>query len=197
MVGPAYSPPVAGDECLPVQLTQSGPDSPWQAIRQRSFLRITSAERRSFLQSPFFIPDASLTEALRAAALAGLDVRLRFTPRGAKYQLPYRAAHTYFRAVAEAGARIYLDQAGYFHPKTLTIDGAVAAVGTANMDSRAFSLNYETVAVLYDEGKAGELERQFLADLEHCTEWTLAAYQRASPAHRLVDSLYRLASPLM
>ena len=103
-----------------------------------------------------------------------------FTPRGGKYQVPYRAAHTYFRAVAEAGAKIYLYQDGYFHPKTLTIDGAVTAVGTANMDIRSFSLNYETMAILYDEEKARELERQFLADLEHCTEWTLAAYERAS-----------------
>jgi cardiolipin synthase len=197
VVGATYYPPVEVEDFLPVQITQSGPDSQWQAIRQIYFQMITSAEERIFLQSPFFIPDETIQEALRAAALAGLDVRLMFTPRGAKYQIPYRAAHTYFRAVAEAGAKIYLYQDGYFHPKTLTIDGAVTAVGTANMDIRSFSLNYETMAVLYDEGKACELERQFLTDMEHCTEWTLEAYKRYSPAHRLVDSVYRLASPLL
>jgi cardiolipin synthase len=197
VVGPAYFPPVEVDEFLPVQITQSGPDSQWQAIRQIYFLMITSAEERIFLQSPFFIPDESILEALRAAALAGLDVRLMFTPRGAKYQVPYRAAHTYFRAVAEAGAKIYLYQDGYFHPKTLTIDSAVTAIGTANMDIRSFSLNYETMAILYDEEKAGELERQFLTDMEHCSEWTLEDYKRFSTGHRLVDSVYRLASPLM
>jgi cardiolipin synthase A/B len=197
VVGPVYYPPVAVTDFLPVQITQGGPDSQWQAIRQIYFLMITSAEERIFLTSPFFIPDESILEALRAAALAGLDVRLMFTPRGGKYQVPYRAAHTYFRAVAEAGAKIYLFQEGYFHPKTLTIDSAVTAVGTANMDIRSFSLNYETMAILYDEGKAHELEQQFLADLEHCTEWTVEAYERYSAVHRLVDSIYRLASPLM
>ena len=120
-----------------------------------------------------------------------------FTPRGAKYQVPYRAAHTYFRAVAEAGAKIYLYQDGYFHPKTLTIDSAVTAIGTANMDIRSFSLNYETMAVIYDEEKAGELERQFLADMAALHRMDTGGYKRFSTGHRLVDSVYRLASPLM
>jgi cardiolipin synthase A/B len=99
--------------------------------------------------------------------------------------------------VAEAGARIFLYQDAYFHPKTLNIDNAVIAVGTANMDIRSFSLNYETTAVIYDEGKARELGAQFSEDLRHCEEWSLAAYRRAPLPRRLLDSIYRLASPLL
>lgn len=105
--------------------------------------------------------------------------------------------HTYFQEVAEAGAKIYLYQDGYFHPKTLNIDNAIIAVGTANMDIRSFSLNYETMAVIYDEGKAQELEGQFLADMENCAEWSLAAYRQSPLGQRLLDSCYRLASPLL
>jgi cardiolipin synthase A/B len=197
VVGPLYYPPVETTTFLPVQITHGGPDSQWRAIQQLYFLMITSAEERIYLQSPFFIPDQSITDALRAAALAGVDVRLMFTPRGATYQVPYRAAHTYFQAVVEAGARVYLYRDGYFHPKTLTVDSAIAAVGTANLDIRSFTLNYETMAVLYDQGKARELEAQFLEDLRHCEEWTLAAYERAPLVRRMLDSVYRLASPLL
>ncbi len=197
VVGPDYYPPVAVENFLPVQITQGGPDSRWQAIRQLYFLLIVSAEESIYLQSPFFIPDETLVEALRAAALAGVDVRLMFTPRGATYQVAYRAAHTYYAEVAAAGARIYLYQDGYFHPKTLNIDNAIVAVGTANMDIRSFSINYETMAVLYDADKARELAAQFFTDMEHCEEWSLAAYRRAPLGRRLVDSLYRLASPLL
>jgi cardiolipin synthase len=197
VIGPAYYPATTVDRFLPVQITQSGPDSQWRAIRQLYFLMIVAAEEKIYLQSPFFIPDESITEALRAAALAGVDVRLMFTPRGGKYQIPYRAAHTYFRAVAEAGARIYLYQDGYFHPKTLNIDNAVVAVGTANMDIRSFSINYEMVAVMYDVEKAQELEAQFREDMRHCEEWSLEAYKQTPFRKRLVDSLYRLASPLL
>ena len=120
-----------------------------------------------------------------------------FTPRGSTYQIPYRAAHTYFKDVVAAGAKVYLYQAGYFHPKTLNVDNAVISIGTANMDIRSFSLNYEACAVIYDEGKAKELEAQFFEDLKHCTEWTLEEYNSYSAVHRFVDSVYRLASPFL
>jgi len=189
VTGPDYYPPSPTDAFLPVQITQGGPDSQWQAIRQLYFQMITSAQEKIYLQSPFFIPDESISEALRAAALAGVDVRLMFTPRGGTYQIPYRAAHTYFQEVAEAGARIFLYQDGYFHPKTLNVDNAVVAIGTANMDIRSFSINYETMAVLYDAGKAREIEAKFLEDMEHCEEWSLAAYRRAPLGRRLLDSV--------
>jgi cardiolipin synthase len=192
-----YYPSIETEEFLPVQIVQSGPDSQWQAIRQLYFQMIVSAEQTIRLQSPFFIPDESIVEALRAAALAGVDVQLMFTPRGAVYQVPYRAAHTYFQAVAEAGVRIFLYRDAYFHPKTINIDDAVIAVGTANVDIRSFSINYETVAVIYDRAKARELAAQFEADLRHCDEWILEEYRRAPAGRRLVDSLYRLASPLL
>jgi hypothetical protein len=53
------------------------------------------------------------------------------------------------------------------------------------------------MAVVYDQATVRTLEAQFLRDLEHCTEWTLAAYRRAPVVRRLLDSLYRLASPLL
>ena len=197
VTGRPYYAPVETKNFLPVQITQGGPDSQWKAIRQIYFLMIMSAESKIYLQSPFFVPDESILEALKAAALAGIDVRLMFTPRGSTYQIPYRAAHTYFQEVVEAGAKVYLYQAGYFHPKTLNIDNAVVSIGTANMDIRSFALNYETVAIVYDEDRAKQLEAQFLEDMKHCTEWTLEAYEKTPPFRRFVDSIYRLASPIL
>ncbi len=197
ITGSHYYPSVETETFTPVQITQGGPDSQWKAIRQLYFLMIMSAEEKLYMQSPFFIPDESILEALKAAALAGVEVNLMFTPRGSTYQIPYRAAHTYFQDVVEAGARVYLYEGGYFHPKTLNIDNAVITVGTANMDIRSFSLNYETTAIVYDQAQAEALEAQFQEDLKHCTAWSLEAYQRFSPGHRFVDSIYRLASPLL
>ncbi len=197
VTGQKYYPPVETRNFLPVQIVQGGPDSQWQAIRQVYFQMITAAEDKIYMQSPFFVPDESILEALKAAALAGVDVQLMFTPRGSTYQIPYRAANTYFEEVVEAGAKVYLYQAGYFHPKTLNIDNAVITIGTANMDIRSFSLNYETTAIVYDESKARELEAQFHEDLKHCTLWSVEAYKDAPIVSRFVDSVYRLASPLL
>ncbi len=146
VIGQQYYPPVETENFMPVQITQGGPDSQWKAIRQLYFQMITSAEDKLYIQSPFFIPDESILAALKAAALAGVDVQLMFTPRGSTYQIPYRAAHTYFKDVVEAGAKVYL---------------------------------------------------YFFEDLKHCQRWTLEEYNSYSPVHRFVDSVYRLASPLL
>jgi cardiolipin synthase len=136
-------------------------------------------------------------EALKAIALSGVDVRIMCTPRGGSYQLPYRAAYTYFADVARAGAKIYLYNKGYFHAKTINIDGQVCAVGTANFDIRSFFLNYETMAVIYDEATAQELESDFMNDIKNCDEWSLEEYERAPLIRRLNDSIDRLASPIL
>lgn len=196
---PQDYPPVApgSKPFIPVQLTQGGPDSQWKAMQQLYFFMILSANEKCYIQSPFFIPDESLLEAIKAAALAGVDVRIICTPRGGFYQIPYRAAFTYFADVTRAGAKIYLYDKGYFHSKTITIDSAVCAVGTANFDIRSFYLNYETMAVVYDETVARELEADFMNDLQNSVEWSLEAYEKAPFRRRLLDSIYRLASPVL
>lgn len=193
-----YFPPITDVESfLPVQITMAGPDSQWEAIRQLYFLMMLSATDKIYLQSPFFIPDESISEALRAAALSGVEVMMMFTPRGTTYSIPYWAANTYFADMARAGVRIFLYQKGYFHPKTLNIGSTICTVGTANMDIRSFSLNYEVNAVIYDSEKAQELTQAFYHDLESCEEWTLDEYRSRNSFLRLRDSASRLASPLL
>jgi cardiolipin synthase len=192
--------PLVGEEIdtfLPVQITTAGPDSQWGAIRQLYFYMIMAAQKKVYIQSPFFIPDESISEAIKAVALAGVEVKLMCAPRGTTYTIPYWAANTYFADMARAGVKIYLYQKGYFHPKTLNIDTAICTIGTANMDIRSFSINYEVNAVIYDQEKARELEQDFLNDLQYCTEWTLEEYKSRNVLLRLRDSVCRLASPLL
>jgi cardiolipin synthase len=78
----AYFPPVDKEinTFLPVQITTAGPDSQWGAIRQLYFYMIMSAQKKVYIQSPFFIPDESISEAIKAVALAGVQVKLMCAP---------------------------------------------------------------------------------------------------------------------
>lgn len=196
---PAYFPRLDREinNWLPIQVTTSGPDSQWAGIRQLYFFMILAAEEKVYIQSPFIIPDESITEALKAAALSGVDVRIMCAPRGTTYAIPYWAANTYFEELAEAGVKIYLYQKGYFHPKTVNIDSAICSIGTANLDIRSFAINYEINAVIYDARTAQALEQDFLKDLQDCIEFDLKAYKERHVLLRLRDSLCRLASPLL
>ncbi len=182
----------------PVQLVASGPDSRYEAIRQMYFFMITSATHSVFIQSPFFILDAGLTDALQAAALSGVDVRIMLAPHSCgDNALPYWAAYTYMLDMIRAGVKIYLYQAGYMHAKTVTVDGLVCSVGSANMDIRSFNIDYEINALLYDSALARQVETAFLEDLKQCTLFDPRVYRKLSFPHRLRDAAARLLSPIL
>jgi cardiolipin synthase A/B len=182
---------------VPVQILTSGPDSRWAAIRQLYANMITTAEDHVYLQSPYFILDTSIAEALRSAAMSGIDVKVMISARPSGDPWPDWAGNTYFGDVIDAGVRIFLYEKGYLHAKTISIDSKICSIGSANIDIRSFSINYELNSVLYDERLARELEDDFARDLENCSEFREAEYQRRNVAVRFRDSVARLISPLL
>jgi cardiolipin synthase A/B len=194
-----YFPPLDKSQLpvTPVQITLGGPDSQWKAMQQLYFLMIMTAEKKVQIQSPFFIPDESLLEAIKAAALSGVEVEIMVSMHGTALELAHRASYTYLAEVARSGAKVYMYHQGYFHSKTINVDSQVCAIGTANFDIRSFSLNYEAMAVVYDEEKARELAADFENDLRSCERLTWEEYQTYPFWRRLLNSMTRLASPLL
>jgi cardiolipin synthase len=187
--------PSDGD--VPVQILTSGPDSQWAAIRQLYAFMIVTAQRHVLLQSPYFILDASIAEALTAAALSGVEVKVMLSTRASGNRLPAWAGNTYMADVLHAGVRVFLYHKGYLHAKTISIDSSICSIGSANIDIRSFSINYELNAVLYSERLARELEQAFERDLVHCSEFDATEYQNRHIALRFRDSVARLFSPLL
>ncbi|HEY7386605.1 MAG TPA: cardiolipin synthase, partial [Beijerinckiaceae bacterium] len=180
-----------------VQILTSGPDSQWAAIRQLYFFMIVSAQRHVFIQSPYFILDASLAEALRSAALSGVDVKVMLSARASGDPVPEFAGNTFILDVISAGVRVFMYEKGYLHAKTISVDSEICSIGSANIDIRSFSINYELNAVLYSRHLARELEDAFARDLSDCTEFDPAAYEGRNIALRFRDSAARLLSPLL
>jgi cardiolipin synthase len=139
--------PAEGD--VPVQILTSGPDSQWAAIRQLYAFMIVTAQRHVYLQSPFFIPDATIAEALRAAALSGVDVKVMVERATLGQQTSRLGGNTYIEEIVAAGVRVFLYEKGYLHAKTISIDSDICSIGSANIDIRSFSINYELNAVFF------------------------------------------------
>ena len=93
--------------------------------------------------------------------------------------------------------RVHLYGEGYLHAKTLSIDGEVCSIGSANLDIRSVSINYEISGVIYDTRLAGELEAAFERDCQACSPFSLEEYESRSALIRLRDSIARLLSPLL
>ena len=198
LTDPSYYPPVKEQhDYLPIQIAQSGPDAEWKAIRSVYFGLITGAQHKILIQSPFFILDAGLAEAIAGAAQSGVDVQIMLAPSGPGLNAPYHAGLTYAANMAEAGAKIYLYHGDYFHAKTISVDSMICSIGSTNMDIRSFAINYELNLIIYDRETTRALDKTFYHDLEHCTEFDLAEYKRCNIVWRARDSVMRLLSPLL
>ncbi len=191
------SPTASNDGDVPVQILTSGPDSHWAAIRQLYSFMIVSAKKHVFIQSPYFVPDATIAESLMSAAFSGVDVRVMLSARASGNRVPAWAGNTFMADVVDAGVRVFLYQKGYLHAKTISIDSEVCSIGSANIDIRSFSINYELNAVFYSRQLAGELEKDFERDLVYCTEFDPKEYEKRNVAERFRDSVARVFSPLL
>jgi cardiolipin synthase len=194
----AYYPPLTEQlGYLPLMIVNSGPDAAWKAIRNLYFALINGATDHIYVQSPFFILDDGLAEAFATAARTGIKVWVMLAPDGPESGFAYRAGWTYAASMAEAGVKILHFQGDYFHAKTIMVDSAICSIGSANMDIRSFNINYESNLIVYDRKITLELEEDFLADIKKCTEFDLEAYKNSSVMGRAVDSIFRLASPVL
>jgi len=178
------------------QVVRSGPESRWPAVRNAFLLAIGSAERRVQVQSPYFVPDQSIEDALTAQSLAGVKTRLMMTGVPDK-RIAWWAAFTYLDDLVEAGGRVFQYQAGFFHPKTMTVDGVVAIIGTANFDIRSFALHDELSIVFYDKDVAAHVDAIFEEDIGRCAEFTREDARAVSGPARMRNALARLSSRLL
>ena len=94
------------------------------------------------------------------AALSGVDVRFMMTGIPDK-PIALWAAQTYYRKLLEAGARVFLYEAGFLHAKTIVVDHTVSAVGTMNMDQRSLKLHKELMVWVFDKGFAMQVADAF------------------------------------
>ncbi len=184
----------AGD--VGVQIVSSGPDSDWEQIKYGYIKMILAAKEYIYIQTPYFIPDESLMDALRIATLSGVKVKLMI-PNKPDHPFVYWATLSYSGELLNAGAEIYIYQNGFLHAKTIVVDGKVSSVGTANIDVRSFRLNFEVNAFLYDKDIARQLVDEFQHDISLSTQMTDKLYEKRSLVIRFKESVSRLLSPIL
>lgn len=179
-----------------MQIVSSGPDAPLQAIKLGYLRLINAAQDHIWIQTPYLIPDDSVIDALRIAAHSGVDVRIMI-PSMPDHAFVYRATQYYARALANEGVTIYSYQVGFLHAKTMTIDGKMAAVGSANLDFRSFQLNFEINAFLYDRQLVDELEQIFINDVRDSRVVTPEMFDAQPLGLRFKQTFSRLLSPIL
>lgn len=179
-----------------MQVVSSGPDQDWEQIKYGYIKMILAAEEYVYIQTPYFIPDDSLMDALRIAALSGVKIKIMI-PNKPDHAFVYWATLSNVGELLDEGAEIYLYQNGFLHAKTIVVDGKISSVGTANIDVRSFRLNFEVNAFLYDANIAQQLVAAFQQDIHLSTQMTKSLYARRSLGIKFKESVSRLLSPIL
>ena len=180
----------------PVQIISSGPDSHSQEIRNNYLRLIHMARKNIFIQTPYFIPDDDIRDALIIAAKSGIDVRVMI-PCKPDHPFVYWATYSYIGEMVEAGVRCFTYDNGFLHSKCLCIDGLVTCMGTANMDIRSFALNFEVNAVIYSARTTKQLEDAFENDMTKSSLVTKKFYEQRTLLIRFKEQFCRLLSPVL
>ena len=156
---------------------------------------IHSARRRIWITSPYFVPDDSIVDALQLAAMRGVDVRIML-PEKPDHILVYHSAFSYYAEMNKAKVRLFRYQPGFMHQKVMLADDSIGVVGTANLDTRSFRLNFELTALVADADFAREVEQMLEADFSRCKEAVIGELEQRSFFFRLFVAVSRLLSPV-
>jgi cardiolipin synthase len=154
------------------------------------------AKKRIWLATPYFVPDATIVDALQLAALQGIDVRI-IIPKNPDSYLPYLAAFSYLPEVEESGIKIYRYKEGFMHQKVILIDDELASIGTANFDNRSMRLNFEISMLVKCKKFADKVEAMLKADLEKSYLCTVNDYMQKSFWFKVAVKFFRLLSPIL
>ncbi|WP_216830705.1 cardiolipin synthase [Alkalihalobacterium elongatum] len=193
---PHYFPKKIGAGKAAMQIVSSGPDSEWEQVKNGYIYMIMAAKKSIYIQTPYFIPDPSLLDALRIAVLSGKDVRIMI-PNRPDHPFVYWATYSHVGEMIKTGAKVFIYEEGFIHAKMLVVDRKINSVGTANIDMRSFKLNFEVNAFIYDQETSEQLAKQFEKDMELCFELTQDLYDQRSKVIRFKESISRLLSPIL
>jgi len=197
LVSPEYFPQIADAGPVWAQLLTSGPaDERWRAIHTFLFAAINLAQKRVWIETPYFVPDQPIFMALQTAALRGVDVRL-LLPGQSDHRLVLHAGRSFLNELLAAGVRVFEMHHAMLHAKTVTIDGYFSTLGSANMDQRSFRLNFEANVFLFAESPARQIEQNFLEFCSNAKEVTLEGRKNISRSQQLTESLCRVMAPLL
>ena len=181
---------------LPAQVIGTGPTVRYSAMPEMFESLMYAARRELVITTPYYVPNDSMQDALCTTAYRGVDTTVVFPARNDSW-IVAAASRSYYADLLAAGVKIYEYQGGLLHTKSLTLDGEVTLIGSANMDRRSFDLNYENNILFYDPALTGAMrqrQQQYIAHARPVDPATVAAWPLT---HRLWNNTIAMIGPLL
>jgi cardiolipin synthase A/B len=178
------------------QVIGTGPTVRYSAMPEMFEALIYTARRELVISTPYYVPDESMQNALCASAYRGVDTTIIFPARNDSW-IVGGASRSYYADLLDAGVKIHEYVGGLLHTKSLTLDGEVTLIGSANMDRRSFELNYENNILFRDSKLTAdfrERQHQYISQSNAVTRQMVASW---SVPRRLWNNILAMLGPVL
>ena len=184
------------DPGLTAQVIGTGPTIYNSAMPEVFETLLYTARRELVITTPYYVPDEGMQTALCASARRGVATTVIFPARNDSW-IVGAASRSYYSDLLAAGVRIYEYEGGLLHTKSLTLDGEVTLIGSANMDRRSFDLNYENNILFYDPTLTAEMRRRQDTYLACSHPVTAETVDQWSITRRLWNNTIAMLGPIL
>ncbi len=178
------------------QVIGTGPTIRYSAMPEIFETLMYAARRELVITTPYYVPGESMQAALCASARRGVATTITFPARNDSW-IVGAASRSYYSDLLAAGVRIFEYRGGLLHAKSLTLDGEVTLIGSANMDRRSFELNYENNILFCDRSLTAEMRRRQDSYLENSSPVTAEMVAQWTWQHRLGNNAVAMFGPVL
>jgi cardiolipin synthase len=154
---------------------------------------ISSAKKKLYIMTPYFVPDDSITQLIANAALAGVDVRL-VLPYVPDKLYVYLLTKDNAEKLLKYGVKIYYVEDAFVHSKVVLTENC-AVVGSVNFDMRSFYQQFENAVISDDLKLLNQVEADFTQAFADSKQ--VVKPQRNGIVKSIAISALRIVGPLM
>ncbi|CAM5430902.1 cardiolipin synthase [Eoetvoesiella caeni] len=180
----------------PARCIRSGPDRFIENTHNMLLGAFAVAQKHIRVQSPYFLPDATLLGAINTAARRGITVDI-VIPGSNNLRLVNYAMTAQLDQVIRNNCRVWSARGNFNHSKLITIDGAWSYVGSSNLDPRSLRLNFELDIEIYSHDTARTIEQLIDAEIRNSDRITPESLAAMPFRKRLRNRIIWLASPYL
>lgn len=178
------------------QMFGTGPTTRHNAMSDMFVAAMYAAREELLVTTPYFVPDEALLRALCAAPRRGVKTTIVFPARNDSMLVGNSCRSTWLDLLA-CGVNVLEYPLGILHTKSMTIDGDIALVGSANMDRRSLELNYENNLLIADRAVVQSIRTRQLGYMSVCHPVEIETVQAWPYRQRLLQNAIGMMAPVL